>query len=329
MEGVLNMINKIDVGNRICELRKRANLSQAAFAERLSVSSQAISKWETGQALPDVELLLSISWMFKVTINEILEGNNILHKIANRKFEMDNIAYFVPKDERDYNIEWAKNMIAGGWIKKNWEIQKSKLAAYKAIAKKITSRGGLILEIGTGPGGGFMPATLLEDFDANVIISDLSPTVVSEWKKLFDNEYNPPNVYYAALDNCELPFTDNSIDVVSSAGGFGNTEGDKFQAIHEIYRVLKPGGLFVSSEGYVTQHTLKQLPEDVQKVLLEKRPDIFENFYDALAAAGFRTIDSRIGYGWSTKNDKSTIADLARELGIEIVFTGYTRYCEK
>jgi cyclopropane fatty-acyl-phospholipid synthase-like methyltransferase len=102
---------------------------------------------------------------------------------------MDDIAYFVSKEERDYNTEWAKTIVDGGWIKKNWGRHKSDLAAYKAIAKKITGHGGLILEIGTGPGGGYMPATLLEDFDANVIISDLSPTVVREWKKLFDREY--------------------------------------------------------------------------------------------------------------------------------------------
>jgi ubiquinone/menaquinone biosynthesis C-methylase UbiE/transcriptional regulator with XRE-family HTH domain len=323
------MISKIDVGNRISELRKLAGLSQAAFGEKLNVSSQAVSKWETGQALPDIELLLSISWMFKVSINEILEGNNILHKIAGRQFVMDDIAYFVPKEERDDNREWAKTMIEGGWIKRNWETQKSNLAAYNAIAKKITGHGGLILEIGTGPGGGYMPATLLEDFDANIVISDLSPTVVREWKKLFEREYNPPNIHYAALDNCDLPFLDNSFDVISSGGGFGNTEGDKIQAIREIYRVLKPGGLYVSGEGYVTQHMLNQLPEKAQKVLLEKHPDIFEDYYDALVTAGFRTIDSRISYGWSTKNDESTIADLARELGVDIIFTGYLRYCEK
>lgn len=323
------MINKIDVGNRICKLRKQAGYSQTIFADKLGVSPQAVSKWETGLALPDIEILLSVSWMFKISINEIIEGDNILQKIANRFFEMNDIAYFVPKKERDRNIDWAKMIIKENVIKQSWEWNKSNVSAYKNIAKKITEHSGLILEIGAGPAGGYVPAILLENFDANIIISDLSPTIVREWKKLFDNEFNPPNAHYAALDNCDLPFLDNSIDVISSSGGFGNIEGDKFKALREIYRVLKPGGLYVSGDGYVTHEALKVLPLYAQKVLLEKRPDIFEDFYDATVTAGFKTIDNQILSGWSTKDDESEIADLAKELGIEIIFTGYLRYCIK
>lgn len=323
------MISKTEVGNRICALRKQYNYSQTSFAEKLGVSAQAVSKWENGLALPDVEILLSISWMFKISINEILEGNNIIHKITSRPFVMQDIAYFVPGSECEYNIEWAKIIIDGGWIKKNWERNKNNISLYKNIAKKITEHGGLILEIGTGPGGGYMPAILLENLNSNIIISDLSPTIVREWKKLFDKEFYPPNVHYAALDNCDLPFNDNSIDVISAGGGFGNTEGDKFKALTEIYRVLKPGGLYVSGDAFVTQEMLKSLPLDAQKVLLEKRPDIFDDYYEASVTAGFKTIDNIVCGGWSTKNDESMIADLAREFKVEITFTGYLRYCIK
>lgn len=111
-----------------------------------------------------------------------------------------------------------------------------------------------------------------------VIISDISPTVTKEWKRFFEAELYFPNLHYAALNNCDLPFIDDSIDVISSGSGFGNTEGDKFKTVSEIYRVLKPGGLYVSGEGYVTQETLKSFSLDVQKILLEKRTDIFEDF---------------------------------------------------
>ncbi len=42
------MINKIHFGKRISVLRKRLGLSQAELAEMLGVTSQAVSKWETG-----------------------------------------------------------------------------------------------------------------------------------------------------------------------------------------------------------------------------------------------------------------------------------------
>lgn len=70
------MIDKADAGKRIAVLRKKLGYSQSMFAERLNVSTQAVSKWETGLALPDIEILLNISWICKVSINSILDVDN-------------------------------------------------------------------------------------------------------------------------------------------------------------------------------------------------------------------------------------------------------------
>ncbi len=69
------MIDKVSVGTRIASLRKREGYSQAEFSEILHVSPQAISKWETGASLPDIGILLDMSWIFKTSINSILEGD--------------------------------------------------------------------------------------------------------------------------------------------------------------------------------------------------------------------------------------------------------------
>ena len=71
------MINKVETGKRIAFLRNKLGYSQAAFAEKLGVSPQAVSKWETGQTLPDVDILLIISWMCRVTINNILDSEEV------------------------------------------------------------------------------------------------------------------------------------------------------------------------------------------------------------------------------------------------------------
>lgn len=54
-------------------LRKRHNYTQDDLAKRLDISRQAVSKWETGTAVPDLEVLLKISKLYDITINDILE----------------------------------------------------------------------------------------------------------------------------------------------------------------------------------------------------------------------------------------------------------------
>ena len=71
------MINKVETGKRIASLRSKLGYSQAVFAEKLSVSPQAVSKWETGQTLPDIYVLLIISWLCRITINEIIDSEEI------------------------------------------------------------------------------------------------------------------------------------------------------------------------------------------------------------------------------------------------------------
>lgn len=62
------------IGKFILEQRKKLNLTQSELAEKLSVTSQAISKWERGRGLPDLEMLNGLSKIFNVEIDDILNG---------------------------------------------------------------------------------------------------------------------------------------------------------------------------------------------------------------------------------------------------------------
>jgi ubiquinone/menaquinone biosynthesis C-methylase UbiE len=255
----------------------------------------------------------------------------MFNEIANKSFELiDGIAYFVPEKELDYNVKYSEAIISGNCMEKNWkEHFKHKSEDILNVAKRISSMGGLILEIGTGPGGGFMPYVLDEDVNADLIISDLCPTVVKEWKKLFDKSIKPANIKYAALNTCDLPFKDGTINVVSGNGGFGNIEGDKRKALNEIYRVIKHGGIYVTGDICITNEYVKNIPEKAYNVLKERFPDIFIDFYQETFDAGFSKIENEIGNSWSNENDDSDLASLCRELGIYLVFSTYLRYCYK
>ena len=63
-------------------LRKKHNYTQDELAKRLDISRQAVSKWETGAAIPDLEVLLKISKLYGITINDILEPNIPTKKIT-------------------------------------------------------------------------------------------------------------------------------------------------------------------------------------------------------------------------------------------------------
>lgn len=54
-------------------LRKSHNYTQEEIAKKLDISRQEVSKWETGTAVPDLEVLLKISRLYDITINDILE----------------------------------------------------------------------------------------------------------------------------------------------------------------------------------------------------------------------------------------------------------------
>lgn len=67
-------MNTQKTGEFIKALRKESNLTQAELARKLNCTDKAISRWETGKGLPDADMLLSLSGIFGVSINEILLG---------------------------------------------------------------------------------------------------------------------------------------------------------------------------------------------------------------------------------------------------------------
>ena len=60
---------------KLQKLRRREGLTQEQFAEKIGVSRQALSKWESGDALPDAVNLMSISRIFNVSIDRLLNDS--------------------------------------------------------------------------------------------------------------------------------------------------------------------------------------------------------------------------------------------------------------
>lgn len=63
---------KESLGQRLARLRKEKAYTQNDIADKLGVTAQAVSKWENDQASPDVDLLIKLSDMYEISLDELL-----------------------------------------------------------------------------------------------------------------------------------------------------------------------------------------------------------------------------------------------------------------
>lgn len=94
------MEDKFMVSMRIRELRKQAKLSQEMMAEKIGVSRQAITKWETGLGVPDIENLVAIADLFKLSLDELM-GRDIEHETLAKDYLYESVT--------EYDIDGKKN----------------------------------------------------------------------------------------------------------------------------------------------------------------------------------------------------------------------------
>lgn len=71
----VRMMDSREIGALLARLRAERDMTQREVAERLQVSPQAVSKWETGKGCPDISLLPALSQTFGVSLARLLEGD--------------------------------------------------------------------------------------------------------------------------------------------------------------------------------------------------------------------------------------------------------------
>lgn len=83
------------IGKNIRLLREYNNMSQQELADKLYITRQSISKWESGLVAPDLEKLLKMSELFNVKIDDLLNDNFIINKkkLSKVMFFFDNVNF--------------------------------------------------------------------------------------------------------------------------------------------------------------------------------------------------------------------------------------------
>lgn len=80
-------MDQIKIGAFIAQCRKEKNLTQTQLAERLEITKQAVSKWETGKGMPDVSLLQPLCSVLGISLNELFSGEHITEEEYRGKAE--------------------------------------------------------------------------------------------------------------------------------------------------------------------------------------------------------------------------------------------------
>ena len=86
---VVIMMNEVEIrknfSNNLVRLRKLKKLNQNDLAKEFNYSNKAISKWETGETIPDIVMLKQIADFFQITLDELITSENICKEKEKRK----------------------------------------------------------------------------------------------------------------------------------------------------------------------------------------------------------------------------------------------------
>ena len=111
-------MDMVKMGSFLAELRKENNLTQAELGEKLGVTNKTISRWETGNYMPPVEMLEELSDMYGMTINELLSGKKLSMEEykemaeTNIKETLKASTFSLKEKQEFYKKKWLKDHIA-------------------------------------------------------------------------------------------------------------------------------------------------------------------------------------------------------------------------
>ena len=131
------MINKINFAKKLVDLRSKCGLSQSKLADMLYISGQAISKWETANSLPDIELLYPLSQILGVSADYLLGNEQNNFNNDSEAFKKAATAYDI-SDESINILTAVSDSLSKEYLYKTAKYIEKDMFAYK-ISLELTS----------------------------------------------------------------------------------------------------------------------------------------------------------------------------------------------
>ena len=103
-------MDQAKIGTFIAECRKKENLTQLQLAEKLNITDRAVSKWETGKAMPDSSIMLELCDILNISVNDLLSGEIVTMDNYNKELENNLLEMIKQKEESD------KRLLALEWV---------------------------------------------------------------------------------------------------------------------------------------------------------------------------------------------------------------------
>ena len=97
-------MNQAKIGRFIAECRKKNDLTQMQLAEKLNITDRAVSKWETGKAMPDSSIMLQLCEILKISVNDLLCGESVTMNNYNENSEKILLEMVKQKEEADKRL---------------------------------------------------------------------------------------------------------------------------------------------------------------------------------------------------------------------------------
>lgn len=108
---------------KLKNIRKQAGISQEQLAEKIGVSRQAVTKWETNTGIPDIENIMAISALFDISIDELLSNEKIQKERTDFLFESVT-EYDIDEPKRyDMKLGGASRLVLQGYDGKKLRVR--------------------------------------------------------------------------------------------------------------------------------------------------------------------------------------------------------------
>ena len=109
-------MDTVKIGKFLSELRREREMTQEQLAEKIGTSNKTISRWENGNYMPPVEMLMELSEFYGVSINEILSGRRLDDNETQSAAE-ENLRSVL--EESPFSLEEKKRYFTKKWKKEH------------------------------------------------------------------------------------------------------------------------------------------------------------------------------------------------------------------